>query len=99
MRNLYSRRLEALLDGGRRYLRGLLRISGVRAGLSTAGFLENGMDSWQAEKQAATRGVEVVALDRYTFKRSDPKGVLLGFAAFDETLIRKGLLQLAAALE
>jgi DNA-binding transcriptional MocR family regulator len=66
MRNLYSRRLEALLDGGRRYLRGLLRISDVRAGLSTAGFLENGMDSWQAEKQAATRGVEVVALDRYT---------------------------------
>jgi hypothetical protein len=37
--------------------------------------------------------------NRYTFKRSDPKGVLLGFAAFDETLIRKGLLQLAAALE
>jgi hypothetical protein len=24
------------------------------------------MDSWQAEKQAATRGVEVVALDRCT---------------------------------
>jgi len=63
------------------------------------GFLENGMDSWQAEKAAADRGVEVIALDRYSLNRPDPKGVLLGFAAFDETAIRRGLLQLAAALE
>jgi GntR family transcriptional regulator / MocR family aminotransferase len=99
MRNVYSSRLEALIDGGNRYLQGLLRISAVRAGLYTAGFLENDMDSWQAEKEAATHGVEVVALDRYTLNLPDPKGVLLGFAAFDETAIRKGLLQLAAVLE
>ena len=99
MRNLYSSRLAMLLDTGQRHLRGLLQISDVRAGLYTVGFLENGMNSWQAEKQAATRGVEVIALDRYTLKRPDPKGVVLGFAAFDENAIRKGLLQLAAALE
>jgi len=99
MRNLYSNRLEALLDGGHRHLRGLLKVSDVRAGLYTVGFLENGMDSWQAEKAAADRGVEVIALDRYSLNRPDPKGVLLGFAAFDETAIRRGLLQLAAALE
>jgi GntR family transcriptional regulator/MocR family aminotransferase len=99
MRNLYSSRLAVLLDAGNRYLRGCLEISAVRAGLYTVGFLENGMDSWQAEKEAATRGVEIVALDRYTLKRPDPKGVVLGFAAFDENAIRKGLLQLAAALE
>ena len=99
MRNLYASRLAALLDGGHRYLHGLLEISNVRAGLYTAGFLRNGMDSWQAEKTAAMRGVEVVALDRYTLKRPDPEGLLLGFAAFDEMAIRKGLLQLATALE
>ncbi len=99
MRNLYARRLEALLDGGDRYLRGLVRISDVRAGLYTVGFLENGTDSWEAEKKAATHGVEVIALDRYTLERPDPRGVLLGFAAFDETAIRRGLRQLAAALE
>jgi len=32
-------------------------------------------------------------------KRPDPKAVLLGFAAFDEKAIRKGLVQLAGALE
>ncbi|HEY6243776.1 MAG TPA: PLP-dependent aminotransferase family protein [Pyrinomonadaceae bacterium] len=99
MRNLYSERLAALLEGGRTYLSGLLKISNVRAGLYTVGFLENGMSSRQAEKAAASQGVEVIALDRYTLKRSDPKGVLMGFAAFDEKAIRKGLVQLAKALE
>jgi GntR family transcriptional regulator/MocR family aminotransferase len=98
MRNLYSGRLAALLDGGHQYLRCLLKISDVRAGLYTVGFLENGMGSRQAEKAAATRGIEVFALDRYALKRPAPKGVLMGFAAFDETQIRRGVIQLAAAL-
>jgi GntR family transcriptional regulator / MocR family aminotransferase len=99
MRNLYSSRLAALLDGGHQYLRGLLKISDVRAGLYTVGLLENGMSSREAEKAAARHGVEAFALDRYTLKRPDPKGVLLGFAAFDETAIRKGLVRLVAALD
>ena len=33
-----------------------------------------------------------MALDRYTLKSKDPKGVLLGFAAFDEKAIRAGLM-------
>ncbi|MBV9343229.1 MAG: PLP-dependent aminotransferase family protein [Acidobacteria bacterium] len=99
MRNLYSDRLGTLLDAGHRYLGGLLRISDVRAGLYTVGFLENGMSSRDAERAAAAHGIEVFALDRYTFKRPDPKGVLLGFGAFDETAIRRGMLQLRAALE
>ena len=99
MRNLYSQRLSALLEGGRTYLHGLLKISDVRAGLYTVGFLKNGMSSRQAEKAAAANGVEVIALDRYTLKQPDPKAVLMGFAAFDEKAIRKGLVQLASALE
>jgi GntR family transcriptional regulator / MocR family aminotransferase len=99
MRDLYASRLAALLAGGRQYLKGLLEISDVQAGLYTAAFLENGMTSRQAETAAASRGVEATALDRFTLKRPDPKGVLLGFAAFDEIAIRKGLVQLAAALD
>ncbi|HEY7212371.1 MAG TPA: PLP-dependent aminotransferase family protein [Bryobacteraceae bacterium] len=99
MRDLYAGRLAALIDGGTRYLKGLLEISDVRAGLYTAAFLKNRMTSWQAEKAAATRGIEAIALDRYTLKSADPKGLLLGFAAFDEAAIRAGLIKLAAALE
>jgi GntR family transcriptional regulator/MocR family aminotransferase len=98
MRDLYAGRLAALIDGGKRYLGGLLDLSNVRAGLYTAALLRNGMTSRQAETAARAHNVEVVGIDRYALKASDPKGVLLGFAAFDEAAIRAGLVRLAAAL-
>jgi GntR family transcriptional regulator/MocR family aminotransferase len=98
MRGLYAQRLEALMDYGRRNLKGILEVSSSKAGLYTVAFLTNGMTSRQAESLAAARGVETRALDRFTLKRSDPKGLLLGFAAFDEKAIRAGITQLAAAL-
>jgi GntR family transcriptional regulator/MocR family aminotransferase len=98
MRELYATLLTTLIEGGRRQLKGLLEISNIQAGLYTVGFLQNGMTSREAETAAAAHGVEAVSLDRYTLKHPDPKGVLLGFAAFDEAMIRDGLDRLAAAL-
>jgi GntR family transcriptional regulator / MocR family aminotransferase len=98
MRDLYTQRLEALYHYGRRYLAGLLRLSDAKAGLYVAGFLENGMASREAESVAAARYIETRALDRFTLRRQDPMGLLLGFAAFDEKSIRTGAMQLAAAL-
>jgi GntR family transcriptional regulator/MocR family aminotransferase len=99
MRDLYSSRLAALIEGSKQFLQGSIQISQVRAGLYTAAFLKNGMNSLQAEKAAAGRNIETLALDRYTLKSRDPKGMLLGFAAFNEKTIRDGLKQLAAAME
>jgi GntR family transcriptional regulator/MocR family aminotransferase len=98
MRNLYARRLEALKDGGRRYLTGLLDISGPAAGLYTVAHLRNRMSSRQAEAAAAARNIETRALDRFTLRRPDPRGLLLGFAAFDEKAILQALPSLAEAL-
>ncbi len=98
MRDLYACRLAAMIEGGRSYLQGLLHISDIQAGLYTAALLENGMTSRQAEAAATARGVETRALDRFTLRRKDPKGLLLGFAAHDEKAIRQGLVRLAAAL-
>jgi GntR family transcriptional regulator/MocR family aminotransferase len=98
MRNLYAGRLAALIEGGKQHLNGLLELSEVRAGLYTMGFLKNGMDSRRAEKLAAQKGIEVLAADRFTFRRPDPKGLLLGFAAFDEATIGRELVRLAKAL-
>jgi GntR family transcriptional regulator / MocR family aminotransferase len=97
MRNLYARRLEALIDGGKEHLSGVLEISPVRAGLYTIGYLRNGMSSRQAEKLAGGEGIEVLAVDRYTFRRPDPKALLLGFAGYDEKEIGEGLLRLSRA--
>lgn len=99
MRNLYGSRLETLIEYGRRYLSGLLEISNTKAGLYTVAFLNNGMSSHQAEAAAAANGLETRSLDRFTLKRPDPKGLLLGFAAFEEKTIRRGITQLAAALD
>jgi GntR family transcriptional regulator / MocR family aminotransferase len=98
MRNLYAGRLAALIEGGKEHLGGVLELSNVRAGLYTIGFLKNGMPSRQAEKLAAGQGIEVLAVDRYTFKRPDPKALLLGFAGYDEAAIREGLIRLSKAL-
>jgi GntR family transcriptional regulator/MocR family aminotransferase len=98
MRDLYASRLAVMIDAGRRYLKGLLQISDVQAGLYTAAFLENGMTSREAEAAAAARGIETRALDRFTLRRKDPKGLLLGFAAHDEKAILQGMVRLAAAL-
>ena len=90
--------LAALIEGSKQHLSGLLELSNVRAGLYTIGFLKNGMTSRRAEKLAADHGIEVLAVDRFTLRRPDPKALLLGFAAFDETAIRQGLVRLAKAL-
>jgi DNA-binding transcriptional MocR family regulator len=57
------------------------------------------MLSRQAEAVAANHGIEALGLDRFTLKRRDVEGLLLGFAAFDERQIRRGIVTLAAALE
>lgn len=98
MRDLYAQRLEALLHFGRRYMNGLLELSDTKAGLYIAAFLRNGMMSLEAESIATANGIETKAIERFTLKRHDPKGILLGFAAFDEKVIRAGTIRLAAAL-
>jgi len=98
MRNLYAQRLEALVEYGRRYLNGLLEIQDPKAGLYTAAFLQNGMGSREAESIASESGLETRAMDRFTLRPHDPKGLLLGFAAFEVKSIREGIIQLASAL-
>jgi GntR family transcriptional regulator/MocR family aminotransferase len=99
MRDMYASGLAALQHAARKYLGGLLDISPIQAGPSTAAFLQNGMTSRQAEAVAANHGIEALGLDRFTLKRKGEEGVMLGFAAFDEREIRRGIVTLAGALE
>ena len=99
MRGLYAARLATLQDVAPRYLDGLLAISPIQAGLATVGFLRSGITSSQAEAAATSHGIEALGLDRFVLRRFDTQGLLLGFAAFDERQIRRGIVTLAAALE
>lgn len=99
MREVYAERLSALLEGAREKLGGLLEISEIEAGLQTVGWLRKGIDGETATRAAAVRDVEVFPLSRYCRGRIAREGVQLGFAAVDEREIRRGVQELAIALE
>ncbi len=99
MREMYSERLSVLLEGARQRLAGLLEISGVEAGLQTVGWLCAGIDSESAATAAARRDVEVTPLSRYGRAPMSKEGLQLGFAAVGTAEIRRGVVELAIALE
>src|SRR5262245_6471086 len=99
MREVYAERLAVLLEAARQRLAGLLEISGVEAGLQTAGWLCAGIGGESAARAAAARGVEVIPLSRHSRGPVTREGLQLGFAAVDAREIRRGVRELAAVLE
>jgi GntR family transcriptional regulator / MocR family aminotransferase len=99
MREVYAERLSVLLECARHSLTGVLEISGVEAGLQTAAWLHSGLDSELVAAVAAKREVEVTPLGRYSQGRMEREGLQLGFAAVDSKEIRRGVRELAIALE
>jgi GntR family transcriptional regulator/MocR family aminotransferase len=86
------------LEEARLRLAGLLEISNLEAGLQTAGWLCGGIDAESAAAAAAKRNVNVTPLTRYSQGRVVPEGLQLGFAAVDVKEIRRGVRELAIAL-
>ncbi len=99
MREVYAERLAVLMEAAREKLGGLLEISAIEAGLQTVGWLCGGVDGESAMRAAAVRGVDVFPLSRYTRGRIAREGLQLGFAAVDAREIRRGVQELAVALE
>ena len=99
MREVYAERLGVLLEAARAELTGLLEISDVEAGLQTVGWLCGGIDDRSAARAAHARGIEAIPLSWFTRGRKMRGGLHLGFAAFDGREIRRGVRELAVALE
>jgi GntR family transcriptional regulator / MocR family aminotransferase len=99
MRQLYAERLAVLVESARERLGGLLELSSVEAGLRTVGWLQRGISAERAARAAAKRDVEAVPLSRCAYGRSPGNGLLLGFAAVDGKELRRGVEELARALE
>lgn len=99
MREIYAERLSVLLECARDRLAGLLEVSTIEAGLQTAGWLRAGIDGAAAAQAALARRVEVTSLREYARGRLAREGLQLGFAAVDPLEIRRGVKDLAAALE
>jgi GntR family transcriptional regulator/MocR family aminotransferase len=99
MRQIYAERLNVLLHSARQNLAGLLEISGIEAGLQTVGWLQRGISAESAAAAAAPRNVEVTPLSIYSQGNIASTGLQLGFAAIDGKEIRRGVQDLAIALE
>ena len=99
MREVYAERLSVLLESARQHLAGLLSISGVEAGLQTAAWLAPGLNAESVAAAARKRNVEVIPLNWYSIRRNLTEGLQLGFAAVDAKEIRRGVRDLAIALE
>jgi GntR family transcriptional regulator/MocR family aminotransferase len=99
MRQIYAERSAALTDAAVRHLTGLLTLSPVEAGLQTVGWLEQGIAGEPAARAAAERHVEVNPLWHYARTPVERDGLQLGFAAVNVYEIRRGVRDLAAALE
>lgn len=98
MRQTYAERAEALYNGARAELAGLLEIPPIEAGLQTIAWLPKGASGAAAAKAAADHGVEVVPLEANSYGAIAREGLQLGFAAVNKSEIRRGVRQLAIAL-
>ena len=99
MREVYAERLSVLVESARDRLAGLFEIEGVEAGLQTAGWLCAGVSAEAVARAAAARDVDVTPLGRYSRGPMDREGLQLGFAAVDAEEIRRGVRDLALAIE
>jgi GntR family transcriptional regulator / MocR family aminotransferase len=99
MREIYAERLRVLIEAARERLTGLLEISAVEAGLQTVGWLRGGIMSGSAAEAAEKRGVDVIPVGVYGLGKTAPEALQLGFAAVDSKEIRRGVQELAIALE
>jgi GntR family transcriptional regulator/MocR family aminotransferase len=97
-RVLYAQRQAALVDAATRELTGLLEISPAEAGMHLVGYVPEGVDDQAVSQQAAAHKVEAPALSSYALMPLRRGGLLLGYAAVDERVIREGVRRLAAAL-
>lgn len=104
MREVYSERLGVLLEESRKRLAGVLEISEIEAGLQTVGWFTNGISASEAAKAASARGVDLIPLAGFyrsaqEQSRRTRDGVQMGFAAVGTREIRRGVEEMACALE
>ena len=98
-RALNRRRRDALAEAVAEHLP-QARLRGVAAGLHVQLDLPAGSDELAIVSAAAARGVRVEPLRPHRFDTSDaPPALLLGYAAMSEQAIRRGVAELAAAVD
>jgi GntR family transcriptional regulator / MocR family aminotransferase len=98
MHELYTARFDALVRCAQRRIKDVMELSPVGAGLQIVGWLAKGIEENEACRRAAERGVDSVALSKFTIDRSMSAALVLGVACADIRAIRSGVERLGQAL-
>ena len=98
MRTLYAERLQAFVTATHASCDDLLHVADVAAGLETIGWLPAGVDAQHITALATARGLEVRPLSAYVLQRSQPPGLVLGFATVPAHTMPHAVQRLAQVL-
>jgi GntR family transcriptional regulator/MocR family aminotransferase len=100
MRAACRERLDALAHAIRRYASGALHLRPVQTGLHAVVDVAPDIDLDRLVVEAVANGVELMPLSAYFMEpASAPNAIVLGFGAVDAHAIRRGMENLARAIE
>ena len=99
MRTLYADRQEVLLNAAKRDLQGLLDVQPHQTGMHLVGLLPDGVNDREAAIAAARQNVDVQPVSLLSLGKYTEKGLILGYAAYNERQIQAGVKRLAVALQ
>jgi very-short-patch-repair endonuclease/aspartate/methionine/tyrosine aminotransferase len=99
MRRLYEERHAALCEAAKRELGGLLDIVPTESGLHTIGHLAGGLSEIEVARAAASRGITVSPIARFSIEKTGVNGLVLGFAGVKPAEIRSGVAVLSEVLQ
>jgi GntR family transcriptional regulator/MocR family aminotransferase len=99
MRRIYARRQAALIESACKHLAGLAEIEPQASGMHVIARLTlPHMTDAEASRRAEAAGLVAPALSSYAMHARRERGLVLGYAGFNEAEIEKAVITLAAAL-
>jgi GntR family transcriptional regulator/MocR family aminotransferase len=98
MRGMYEARQQTLVEEARKNLRGMLEVAPAKAGMHLIGWLPDGVSDREVSDSAAEAGLNLAPVSAYCINQQLRGGLLLGYTAYDEKHIRRGVKKLAQVL-
>jgi GntR family transcriptional regulator/MocR family aminotransferase len=98
MRGVYEERQQILVEEARKNLKGMLEVAPAEAGMHLIGWLPPGIDDRDVSRRAAEANLKIASLSTYCINQKLRGGLLLGYTAFNERLLKQGVKKLARVI-
>ena len=98
MRGIYEERQRILVEEVGKNLKGRLEVAPAEAGMHLIGWLPRGIDDRDVSRRATAANLKIAPLSAYCIDQKLRGGMLLGYTAFNEKLIKQGVKKLGRVL-